>query len=334
MSSSGAGPTKGKCPVVFLIAVWACLLGGAAEAVWAQPPHYFAGNGHYYEGASSAPGDWASAKAYAESRSYLGVPGHLATITSQAENDFVASMPGGYVGSYWLGGYQPGGSGEPDGNWQWVTGEAWGFTAWGPGQPDNQASEMWINFVGTPNPNLTAWIDPGPTDNRFAFQFAGEPVVDLVFPVNNPSSMNEVIAMLNAEAGYSVASVRYDMSINLFHLTLTAADPGAHELVILPQSTVDILDELSDFEEISQGGAAEDTLLFSFGPGTWSDHLGGLQEHLMVEYPVPEPTVALLLTGGVLALVHRKRRLRRSAGNRAKATGLRRAETEGKYPWQ
>jgi hypothetical protein len=36
-----------------------------------------------------------------------------------------------------LGGYQPPGSSEPDGGWTWVTGEAWDYTNWAGGQPDN-----------------------------------------------------------------------------------------------------------------------------------------------------------------------------------------------------
>lgn len=63
------------------------------------------------------------------------MPGHLATITSQGENDFI-------TGHFWthdsfLGGYQPSGSQEPAGGWQWVTGETWSYTNWVSMGPDN-----------------------------------------------------------------------------------------------------------------------------------------------------------------------------------------------------
>lgn len=37
----------------------------------------------------------------------------------------------------WLGGFQLYGSPEPDGNWQWVTGEPFSYTNWEINQPDN-----------------------------------------------------------------------------------------------------------------------------------------------------------------------------------------------------
>jgi hypothetical protein len=52
--------------------------------------------------------------------------GHLATITSQGEWMRMRATPG-YGNALWLGGWQPnGGQNEPDGGWEWVTGEAWG----------------------------------------------------------------------------------------------------------------------------------------------------------------------------------------------------------------
>ena len=84
------------------------------------------GNGHWYQWLQRVPGrDWSGWRAYAE-----GIGGHLATVTTSAENWFVtgplvfqgsqASINGG---SAFIGAFQPSGSGEPDGDWQWVTGE-------------------------------------------------------------------------------------------------------------------------------------------------------------------------------------------------------------------
>jgi len=65
--------------------------------------------------------------------------GHLATITSEAENDFVFSLLTGDSdpARYWLGGYQTSKDSEPLGNWAWITGESWSYTNWAPGEPNN-----------------------------------------------------------------------------------------------------------------------------------------------------------------------------------------------------
>jgi len=99
-------------------------------------------NGHYYEAVSVPTGiNWFQARDAAAVRTYLGRKGHLVTITSAAEEQFVvANLPSAVTGNYLLGGHQdpaaPGYS-EPGGGWQWVTGEPWNYTFWKPFQPDN-----------------------------------------------------------------------------------------------------------------------------------------------------------------------------------------------------
>jgi hypothetical protein len=99
-------------------------------------------NGHCYQ-AVLAPGvSWDDAQAACVARG-----GHLATIASEEENEFVFSLVSGdsafwYVDAYnnglgpWLGGYQPDGSAEPGGDWRWVTDEPFVYTNWETGQPD------------------------------------------------------------------------------------------------------------------------------------------------------------------------------------------------------
>jgi len=101
-------------------------------------PIFYEGNGHYYQ-AISAPGiTWSEANSAAQSLTYKGVNGHLATMNSEGENSFIAyeitSMSSRY---YWIGGFQPAGSTEPDGGWQWVNGDEWSYTDWRSGEPDN-----------------------------------------------------------------------------------------------------------------------------------------------------------------------------------------------------
>ena len=92
-------------------------------------------NGHWYELVVSTI-TWEEAKIAAESAG-----GYLATVTSADEQLFVAGLissnvTGGDHG-FMIGGFQPVGSTEAVGGWKWVTLEAWAFTSWASGEPNN-----------------------------------------------------------------------------------------------------------------------------------------------------------------------------------------------------
>jgi hypothetical protein len=101
--------------------------GNAAPIQWSV-------NGHWYE-AICFSGTWDQAKANSLTKTYNGMQGHLATLTSATENNFVWSSFN--TNEYWLGGYQTNKTSEPAGNWAWVTGEAWSYTNWAGGEPNN-----------------------------------------------------------------------------------------------------------------------------------------------------------------------------------------------------
>ena len=119
-------------------------------------PVYSPATGSWYE-AVTVENTWSAAKAAAEATSYLGMPGRLATITSQEENDFITGsvLPVQYYG-FWIGGKQTGGI-EPSGGWEWITGEPWSFTNWDNAEPNNAALnedflQIYSNWVGEPLP--------------------------------------------------------------------------------------------------------------------------------------------------------------------------------------
>ena len=91
---------------------------------------------------------WDDAKKYCEN---LG--GHLATITSQTEQTFLANLiSAGSRNHYWLGATDE----NDEGNWQWVTGEPWDYSHWAVEQPDNGrgivGSENYVQIHRIPNP--------------------------------------------------------------------------------------------------------------------------------------------------------------------------------------
>lgn len=95
-------------------------LVGAAQAAGVQ----WAANGHTYEFIAGSY-TWDQANADAQSRG-----GYLATVTSAAENSFLTSVSTQLA---WLGGTDHG----HEGVWTWVTGEAWGYSNWNSGEPNN-----------------------------------------------------------------------------------------------------------------------------------------------------------------------------------------------------
>jgi len=124
---------------------------------------------------------WTDAKAMAES---LG--GHLATLTSAAEADFVftkvARAEQWWIdGGRWLGGYQDTSApdySEPRGGWRWVTGEAWSFTNWGGGEPNNYGgTEMYLHYLDTGGSPVPYWNDQsnGRTQRGFIMEVSAVP---------------------------------------------------------------------------------------------------------------------------------------------------------------
>ena len=103
---------------------------GMAQAA----PIQWSVNNHWYE-AIAFTGTWDQANTDVQSKTYNGMQGHLATLTSADENNFVWSQF--KTNKYWLGGYQTDNTAEPDGNWAWVTGETWSYTNWVLGEPND-----------------------------------------------------------------------------------------------------------------------------------------------------------------------------------------------------
>ncbi len=108
------------------------------------------------------PLTWEDAKAACEK---LG--GHLVTVTSGAEESFVESLIAkGTKYMYWMGGKLD----TSKGAYKWVTGEAFSYTNWVPGQPDNNGGcESYLQiytdkYSEIPSVKINRWND-APNDN-------------------------------------------------------------------------------------------------------------------------------------------------------------------------
>lgn len=104
--------------------------------------------GHYYEFVPNVGISWTAANTAASARTYFGLQGYLATLTSQQEADFSGSQA---IGVGWIGASDA----ATEGDWQWVTGPEAGtsfwsggvggteltFAFWNSGEPNNVGNE-------------------------------------------------------------------------------------------------------------------------------------------------------------------------------------------------
>ncbi|MHC4202225.1 MAG: lectin-like protein, partial [Planctomycetota bacterium] len=94
---------------------------------------------------------WPDAKAFCERQG-----GHLVTITSKEESDFVVDLTRRVNGRYWIGFTD----GRVEGTWEWVTGEPVKFTAWAEGQPNSMDGDQDYGIInGSEYDSL--WDDNG-----------------------------------------------------------------------------------------------------------------------------------------------------------------------------
>lgn len=135
-----------SCIVISTLAGSVAQVGTLAQGLIAQGP-----NGHFYEVIPAEAISWDDANALATASALCSKSGHLVTITSEAENDFINSLREaavdefGGLPQYWVGGFQANKDDEPFGNWQWVNGEGPipGFngsaiyTNWADGEPND-----------------------------------------------------------------------------------------------------------------------------------------------------------------------------------------------------
>jgi hypothetical protein len=151
------------------LGVTPAVLTGPGGHMPASLPVYNPANGHWYQAIHfSGTVRWNDARAAAEAWRYRGLAGHLATITSDAESDFITSqVPTTYAdfGRWLVGGYQDRSAPdyeEPTGGWRWVTGEPFTFTHWEAGEPNDQGGEDVMEFRSNGRANdLPAWVGLG-----------------------------------------------------------------------------------------------------------------------------------------------------------------------------
>jgi hypothetical protein len=173
--------TMNRIVLFFIVLLFTCTVVSAAPIEW---PVSQGGNGHLYELVYDAV-DWETARSLAGNMNLPGYVSYLATITSQAEQNFVyTQFVEGKSGVYYIGGYQdlnaPDYS-EPGGGWRWVTGEPWVYANWNYGEPNNAFQrEHVVDIVGFWNGK---WNDEwaGHIKNGYVVEYEPVPEPSAVF---------------------------------------------------------------------------------------------------------------------------------------------------------
>jgi hypothetical protein len=102
-------------------------------------------NNHYYQlvAVQESGLDWYEAKDAAAVMEYLGMQGHLVTLSSLAEEQFVLNnFPQIYDEYVWLGASDD----ASEGDWKWISGENWNYANWAESEPNGGTYENCLDY--------------------------------------------------------------------------------------------------------------------------------------------------------------------------------------------
>ena len=116
-------------------------------------------NGHTYSLFLNVCITWEEAREYC-----ISLGGHLATITSQEEHDFVSTMDNGYCHDVWIGGYR-----DSSFVWYWVTDEPWDYTNWQEGEPNNSSNVIGNEYCAALWPDQWNDLNSNNTMEQYGF---------------------------------------------------------------------------------------------------------------------------------------------------------------------
>ena len=194
---------EGNLAALKYLGITACVLGlqVAIPSQAAATPVAFGSNFYeFVEITDPFAGDnnyWTTASSAAAASVFNGVSGHLATVSSQAENDFLLALAGGGFNGFtgaWLGGKTPEG---------WLVGpevgQAFSYTNWGGFEPNN-AGFAYMNI----GPLALGVIGSGTwADSGSGVPLAGDPVIGYFVEYDGSSSIPEPSSWMLLVAGFA-----------------------------------------------------------------------------------------------------------------------------------
>jgi hypothetical protein len=163
--------------------------GSRGFSITVGDANYLPFTGHFYEFVAAPGITWTSARDAAAIRTYYGLQGYLATLTSQVEADFSGSQA---LGVGWIGANDD----TTEGDWQWVTGPEAGTSFWSGGVG---GTELTFAFWNANEPN--DYPDGPTTPGEENFAHITDPSV-----TTSPGSWND---LPNAGGGGAYAPQGY-----------------------------------------------------------------------------------------------------------------------------
>jgi len=179
------------------------------------------GNGHAYIVVNS-PLTWANAAAAAETYTFGGQPGYLATITSSQENDYVYAALNQQTG--WIGANDV----ASEGSWGWRVGPEAGAQFWSGDFEGSSVDGEYSNWaVGEPNNGSGTedcaqfwsggyWNDLNCTTPRpYVVEFGGDGPLEPIQTTFTITTVREAIEVSTCEQLFGIAEEKYEASITL-----------------------------------------------------------------------------------------------------------------------
>ena len=117
---------------------------------------------------------WAEAEAYCKRLTWDSVQGHLASVHSEEEHNFIFNRGNGKE-NLWLGGHDT----HKEGHYVWSDGTAFSYQNWGNGEPNNGQGQ-WQEDCISINYNGRKWNDiPCSEKNKFVCKLTRKGTVPL-----------------------------------------------------------------------------------------------------------------------------------------------------------
>lgn len=200
---------------------------------------FWSGNDHAYKVVTPGAGiSWTDAKTAAESQTFGGVPGYLATITSQTEHDFILTRidQSGWIGANDI---------ATEGEWRWATGPETGLQFWQGDAATGHAIGGTHNNWGANEPNNGGGTGEDCAQIRFTPTIFGSwndldcstLLPNYVVEFGAPGALPEVVT---TSFNFNVVPVTYTLSFDAQGGTDVDAITGveAAETVTLPAAPV------------------------------------------------------------------------------------------------
>lgn len=230
--------------------------------------NYLIETGHYYEYVPALGITWINARDAAAARTFYGLQGYLATITTQEEQDLMGEQASG---AGWIGGSDA----ATEGDWEWVTGpEAgtlfwrgtgngtpFGYSFWNNNEPNQSGNEDYAHITDPSVGPMGSWNDlsntgagSGPYQPKgYLVEYgglAGDP------PAPNVAAVTSIYADNEAPTASNPASITVYCSDDIPPADINVVTDEADNCTVSP--TVIFLSEVSD------GGSNPETIQRTF----------------------------------------------------------------------